>query len=228
MSTLSTPFACPLFITSLDSPFAIVHVSRGSAVLPARAEIHRQVALMRENVFVGGGHLRGPEGDADDDRAHSIAIVENLGDGFVRICGHVRLIPRDVDGFADELPIEHYFEEVLPRDGAGRLDLAGAFEVSRLCADHERGGVQWWMLSRLVAYAAGLAGSLGWRDAYGMLGSDLIGALRMYVPEMEELGEGRLLPEYPTPKTPVLIRREACERLAIVAPGSTYFEPARG
>jgi len=228
MSTLSTPFACPLFITSLDSPFAIVHVSRGSAVLPARAEIHRQVALMRENVFVGGGHLRGPEGDADDDRAHSIAIVENLGDGFVRICGHVRLIPRTVGDSESALPIEHYFPRALPRDREGRPDLAGAFEISRLFTVHEEARLQARMLVLLIAYAAGLAASLGWGTAYAMLGSELLRVFRAYVPAMEPLAEGRLLESYPTAKTPVRIRREDYERIALPEPRSTYFAPGRG
>jgi len=228
MSPSAGSFRTSLFSAFPDSPFAVAVVARGTTVTPGLADVHRQVSRAREQIFVGGGHLRGAERDGDDLRAYSVAVVENLGGGFGRIGGHVRLIPRTVGDSESALPIEHYFPRALPRDREGRPDLAGAFEISRLFTVHEEARLQARMLVLLIAYAAGLAASLGWGTAYAMLGSELLRVFRAYVPAMEPLAEGRLLESYPTAKTPVRIRREDYERIALPEPRSTYFAPGRG
>jgi hypothetical protein len=228
MSLSSESFPTSLFTASPGARFAVTLVTRGSVLMPARGAVHRQVARVREEVFVGGGHLHVAEQDADDCRAYSVAVVENLRSGLGRVCGHVRLIPRGSGDSEIELPIEHHFAQSLPQDRTGRPALAGAFEVSRLCVVHERASARDRMLMTLLAYAAGLAGSLGWGDAYAMLGSDLVRVIRRYVPTIEELAGSRLLDGYPSAKTPVRISREGYRSIAIPAPGDTFFGPDRG
>ncbi|SMH49988.1 hypothetical protein SAMN06295885_3467 [Rathayibacter oskolensis] len=217
-STLAdAAFESDVFEPCPASRFAVLVTARGGEALPQREEVHARSSAVRELVFVAGGLLRGPERDADDDRACAIAVVENLGDGLAQVAGGVRLIFRT---FLDEsgttelpLPIEtdgHFgdlFDAPLPPDSV---------EVSRLCVVTESGAQRIRMISALVAFTAGVATAAAGGDAYAMLGDELVRPMRRFL-ALEELGAPRTL-EYPTPKVPVLIRRTV---LAEVGAAST-------
>ncbi|KQQ06284.1 MULTISPECIES: hypothetical protein [unclassified Rathayibacter] len=217
-STLAdAAFESDVFETSPASRFAVLVAARGGAALPRREEVHARSSAVRELVFVGRGLLRGPERDADEDRACAIAVVENIGGGLARVAGGVRLIFRTIldDSGTIELPLPietegHFgdlFDAPLPSDSV---------EVSRLCIVADSGALRLRMLAALVAFTAGVSTAAAGGDAYAMLGDELVRPMRRFLP-LEELSPARML-EYPTPKVPVLIRRAV---LADVGAAST-------